>query len=141
MLIDLDFDGVEAAKPFEALPDGIYTLVISDAKIEDSKNSTAEKPVAPNFKLTFNVVGSDNNRIWHQFNLNEKSRPYLKQFLVSIFGDSVPRITMNTEEDRQEFCAALIGMDCEAIVERVKRKDVEPPTVKFTNTVSAFNPR
>ena len=131
--IDLDFSGVEPAKPYEPVETGQYTLIIESAKIQDSKKADG----FPQLALGFVISGEDNKKVMHWQSLSPNSKAFILQFFLSLWTDVPKGIDLNTESGRNEFCAALIGMTCEAIVVKAKRQDIAD---RWTNKVDNFLP-
>jgi hypothetical protein len=90
MGINLNFSGVENA--FAPVPEGDYTLVISDVKVEPSKN--VDKP-STNIILDMVVSGgeSDGKQVRNYLNVQESTMWRVKEFFVALTGD----------EDLEEF--------------------------------------
>ena len=131
--IDLNFDGIEPATPYEPVENGQYTLVIESAKVENSKKADG----FPQLVLKFVIVGEDNKKIMHWQSLSPNSKSFILQFFLSLWQEVPKGIDLNSESGRTDFCSALIGMELEAIVLKAKRTDVAD---RWTNKIDSFLP-
>lgn len=135
--IDLDFEDVEAAVPYEPVPAGIYVLQIESAVIKNPAPNPQAEEQFPGLSIKFSIVDHDNKSVNWWGSLSPKSRPFFKQFLNGIFSaETYPaRIAINSEEEAQEFCAGLIGLTCTAGLSKQRRKD---NNTKFQNAIDEF---
>lgn len=126
--IEMDFTGVEAAKPYEVVPPGKYLAVVREAE------KTVAGTGTPGFKLEFEIVGGDyaggsfRDRIY----ITQQAMPFVRQKLEAL-GVQIPagpfrlteqmlvgkRATLTVREEEYE------GRDGPAKTLRVKA--YEPP--------------
>ncbi len=130
--INLNFAGVEPAQAFEALEDGEYVLIVSEAEIKPAKKEGS----ADNLALVFEVEDS-NNKIWHYLNLGPKSLPWILAFLLAVYQveELSDEISLSTSDEKAEFCSALIGRRVGATVLKTPRNDIPQ---KNTNVIDSF---
>lgn len=82
MGINLNFSGVE--NPFAPVPEGDYTLVISDVKVEPAKSGEST-----NIILDMVVSGgeSDGKKVRNYLNVQATTMWRVKEFFVALTGD------------------------------------------------------
>ena len=125
MAIDLNFSGVERPS-YEPLPEGDYSLVVSDFTLKPGK-ADPDKIIA---HCVFEVIDGEyeGRKIFHFQGMNGTQLPYAKVMLEAMFGEP---LTEDISIDEDE----IVGKSFQAHI------GVQPDnrdTTKMQNKVSYF---